>query len=69
MIAELVNLTIIGGLVGLGLIGLLAWRLRRQVRAIEHRNRRLYGQLAPRTEADFLEQLHNGTLVLSPPVM
>lgn len=68
MIAELLNLTIIGGLVGLVLIGLLAWRLRRQVRAIEHRNRRVYEQLTPRTEADFLKQLHNGTLVVPPVV-
>ena len=68
MIAELLNLVIIGGLVGLSLAGLLAWRLRRQVKALEHRNRQLYQQLAPQTEADFLAQLHNGTLVLPPAI-
>ena len=68
MIAELLNLAIIGGLVGLVLIGLLAWRLRRQAKALEHRNRQLYQQLAPQTEADFLAQLHNGTLVVPPVV-
>jgi hypothetical protein len=69
MIAELLNLVIIGGLAGLSLAGLLAGRLRRNLRAIEDCNRQLYQQLAPQTEADFLAQLRNDTLIPTPPAM
>jgi len=69
MIAELVYLSIGGGLAGLSVAGLLALRLRRQAKVIENHNRQIYARIAPRTEADFLAQLHDGTLVLAPPSM
>jgi len=69
MLADLLNLVLVGGLVGLIIAGVLAWRLRRQVRAIENHNRVVYARIAPRTEAEFLAQLHDGTLVLAPPSM
>jgi len=73
MIAELVYLSIGGGLAGLSVAGLLALRLRRQAKVIENHNRQIYARIAPgsrpRFAADFLAQLHDGTLVLAPPSM
>ena len=67
MLADLLNLVLVGGVVGLIIAGVLAWRLRRRLRAVADRNRELYEQLGPQTVGDFLAQLRDQTVMLMPP--